>query len=286
MAYPSGAPSPLRRFGWGVPIALVPSSDQTAHLELWRKTTQESTYTPLVTLRADSLGKPPTFYIDKDVIPFSTFSYSYKLRHTKDGYDNSAFSTATSLQGRELTGRDIAITPLTGRGVGANLYMAAGKTVQYGRAAAATAVESTIYVMYTAFTRETSGDKVAYGIGYMQTQSTAATYAAQGSIQVPKGVTITQIAARLRRASSVGDTAQALIYSVTGSGGFSLLATLTHASAAGYATVASSAMTTVASSNGYIGRVLLKRSNPTLGNEAIFVWLRVRYTRTGLDKVY
>jgi hypothetical protein len=114
-----------------------------------------------------------------------------------------------------------------GRETDDDLFLLNTKTVKVGTAASPSALTKTHRVTHAEFTAATEGTFWEYRHGYLKPHTITGVQTYKAPLHLPKGVTLTQIAARFYR-NAVGDTAYLEIGKTGDIGTGSVLASVTH----------------------------------------------------------
>lgn len=264
---------------YGVTVGLYPSSDASFDVELQRSvgSSASTSFSKILQLNP-SEGQSALQFIDRT--PNDNIYRYYRARHVKQGYPNGSYTTiAKAKPDVVLTGfRDYPQLELTGGAVGADIQLAASKSVVVGSAVAGgTKTKSLFLAPYFFVPEAPNTSKLFYSDAanpnvFPSTYGAASTQSLYGPVVLPIGATITRVASFLVR-DSTNDTAKVTL---TRSG--TNLSTMTQAGG-GSGEVLSSVMSHAVNSTnqfGYSLRVKLKRGGTT--GSATLDYVKVTYT--------
>lgn len=295
MAVPKNAtlhrPAPLKS---GVILGVSPSSDPTFDVEIARATS--GVYETISRLTPKGSGIPVSY---TDILPVTTGTFSYKARAVKEGYlagDYTAVVTARPIQLPEFPP---TITPLTGKGIGAPLFVSTGAPPTVGQKVATASVRKYLTISFTEITPDqtTSTERLFFD----QTPPLAYVANAPGtahafvSAPLPPGVTLRELAVygyvgtgSTAATSTSGDLIQAncriaeLDY-----GASSTFAALQAWSTDNNVNVSDShtTLSNLLGNDAFLSaRLTIRTVNPTFGNRGGFIGLRIGYDMPSYDK--
>ena len=289
MAVPSNARSlrgaPLKS---GIVLGVSPSSDPTFDVEIARATSS-GVYATIARLTPQGAGMPVTY---PDILPMSTYTYSYKARAAKEGWlagDYTAVVSARPLPMPEILPN---ITPLTGKGIGAPLFVSTAAPMTVGQKVAAANVRKYLTFPFTSLFSESPG--------VLTQMNPPLAYPANGvagsasfSAPLPPGVTIREATLFAHIGSSTGGAStgdRILCYVAVGEtdhGSLSTVANLSVTSTYGAGTWSNTATgisTLTSTDNMVFGRALIFNVSSASTNKAGFVAIRIGYDMPSYDK--
>jgi hypothetical protein len=223
----------------GIGLVIVPSSDPTCDVELWRKGATESTalYTLIAPLTQQQLKGQQYKYVDP--VPVDGRAWDYVGRHTAQDRSPSTFSASVRRKAVSLPTVMPPIPQLSGQGMPADVFISTGRTFKLGTKQNPKTVAKTLVIPASQMIPRTSTMVWAYsgtvsGEYLYPNSLNPQDYVAPAIL--PPGVTLTQVslrAARLTTGSSVilrlwkhtgGGAAASNLAVVTATTGFSLTA--------------------------------------------------------------
>ena len=259
----------------GIILGVSPSSDPTFDVEIVRATSS-GVYSTVGRLTNLSGGIQPTF---EDLLPYTTQTFSYKARAVKDGWlagDYTSVVTAKPLQLPEIGPN---ITPLTGKALGANLYLSTGQSLAYGTPEVAQSYKKTVGFAANIFRAGSTAVSYSYGIGTLvpttRNASTGANYKAD--LALPTGVTVYK-AQWIYTRQTTAAVFRGELYSVSTAGTATAqwLKTSTAVSAGTKLVLTSSSFSFTVSNTYAVAQVALKSTGGG-GNDASLVSLTLYY---------
>ena len=191
MAVPSNVRSlrgaPLKG---GIILGISPSSDPTFDVEIARATSS-GVYTTIARLTPQGAGMPVTY---ADILPFDGYTRSYKARAAKEGWLEGDYTSPVSAKPLKMPEILPNITPLTGKAIGATLYISTGTPAKVGSPTVTAYVTKTLRVAGSAFAPKNNTIGYTYGDeGSLQASSLSGStaYRFQTRFAVPTGATVT-----------------------------------------------------------------------------------------------
>lgn len=265
----------------GIPLHIVPSSDPSVSVEVWRKTTTASTYALVKMQTAQLVNNTPFDYFD--ALPLSTFSYSYKARSVANGKTPSTFTAAVTGKPIRYTAMELPTLAYSGLGVGVSQYLSTAAPIKFGSAGNPKSVKRTLRVPAAAARPDKDTDTYSLTGAYLQPRVAGAggTLQAYAPVQLPIGAKPVAFRARGYRSSATND-----VFSVTLS--YQIDGTVTAlgskaSTAINWQTLTSTAAITDTVSSGksyYVGVLLLGFST---GSHARIAYWEVDYTIDNLN---
>lgn len=276
----------------GLILGISPSSDPTFDVELARATSS-GVYDTVARLTPKGSGIPVTY---TDILPVDNRAWSYKARAVQAGWEPGDYTTAVT--GRAIFLPEVVpnITPLTGKGIGAPLFISTGFAPVVGNASARSAERKYVNV---SFTNLISANPPAGGLKPqfsppLSSPETDPLGIGAFSVTLPPGVTVREATLFGRIGSSTGvidplkDKVQCYIaLSETDLGSYSTVALLaiTTTFGAGTWSVGTSTLNSVASTDNLLfGHVLVQNTGSGSTSNAGFINLRVGYDMPSYDK--
>lgn len=274
MAVPSNARilrgAPLKT---GVILGVSPSSDPTFDVEFARATSS-GVYATVARLTPKGAGIPVSY---TDLLPDDNTIRLYKARAVKDGWEAGDYTSAVSAKPIILPEVSPNITPLTGKGIGANIYLSTGQLVTFGNASTQAYYNKTVRAVAADCMANTSTATFGFTVvGELHPNSTNnVDHTYFSPVGIPLGALITRVSARVYRGTTGGVVQVSLLQ--TNSTG-TVVTTVTLASTGiGYQTMASTNFSIESSTAySYNLRVVLRSNNAAVTN-ARFVWSDVAY---------
>lgn len=210
----------------GIILGVSPSSDPTFDFEVARATSS-GVYETIDRLSPNTAGVYPSF---TDILPGTTNTFSYKARAIKDGWNAGDYTAVVTARPISLPEIPPPITPLTGKGIGAPLFISTGAPPKYGRPNSAQAYEKGFVLYPFQFTSTSSTVAFAANHQYLYPRSTAArSFYWQSAI--PDGSSVSGVSLMYRRPTVAGTlrfriqtfsastvTATSIDYTATGAG--------------------------------------------------------------------
>ena len=275
MALPVLSPNALTPARTGIPLAIVPSSDPTCDVELWRLTTQSgSTYAWLARLKANAIGGRPYAY--PDPLPLDNYTYAYKARSIAVGRWPSTFSAAVSSKPAALGANPVPALSLNARGLGTNtLFLSTAAKVKYGTGKAAATAAKYVWLHHTTVVPSDNTQAYTLSAGDIRPGAILAPNILYGNLTLPPGATVTGFKARLYRGNATS-TATAVLERVSGTSVQGVGSQVTHVTTT-WAELASTAI-----SNALVGDqryvVQVRLGAATTAGNARFAGARIDYT--------
>lgn len=273
MALPTSMlPVGMSRVRSGIEVAYQPSTTLGFRVEL-----QYSTGSTLASSQWVSEFLDPTSGYNTHVIelPQSTRTYYLKARHTGVGYAAGAFTGTVSAKPTLLQAKMPDFSPRrNSKGsveIPGAVYLPSTYTVNVGTQQASSYIVKTLRIHHAETVRVLSTASVDYQTVDVRAGTTAAV-SVRGSAVMPKGVTLTQVAARMYRESTADQ--MTVDFHRVASDAAATLATLT-ATATGWGTVNSSAMSQLVSDEAYSFLVTINPS--AAAADARFQFLELTY---------
>lgn len=174
----------------GIILGVSPSSDPTFDVEIVRATSS-GVYSTVGRLTNLSGGIQPTF---EDLLPYTTQTFSYKARAVKAGWLAGDYTSVVSVKPLPMPEILPNITPLTGKAIGATLYISTGTPAKVGSPTVTAYVTKTLRVAGSAFAPKNNTIGYTYGDeGSLQASSLSGStaYRFQTRFAVPTGATVT-----------------------------------------------------------------------------------------------
>ncbi len=215
MAVPVLAPNALTPTRSGIPLMIIPSSDPTCDVEIWRKTTQTgSTFARLVGLKAHAIGGRPYAYTD--TLPVDNNTYSYKARSVAVGRWPSTYTATVSSKPIALGASPVQPLSLNARGLGTNtLFLSTQSKVKFGTAKVAATAAKYVWIPHSQMIPAFSSQSYQLTATDMRPGSTINGQTFYGTAVLPPGATVTGFKARLFRGTA-NSTATATLNRVSG----------------------------------------------------------------------
>lgn len=278
----------------GVMLGVSPSSDPTFDVEIARATSS-GVYETIDRLSPNTGGVYPSF---TDILPGTTNTFSYKARAIKDGWNAGDYTNAVTVRPSQLPEYFPPITPLTGKGIGAPLFVASAAPPTVGRANSVQYVRKYLTLSFTEIQPDhtTSTERLFYDAVPPLAYAENAPNTASGwmSAALPPGVILRSLTlngyvgtASTAPTSTSGDLTQANVYlSEFDYGTASTFAALqAWSTAVGVVTDSLTTLSNALSTDSFLtARITVRTVNPTFGNRGGFIGLRVGYDMPSYDK--
>lgn len=257
----------------GVILGVSPSSDPTFDVEIARATSSGVYAT--ITRLTPKAGLPVSY---TDLLPVDNFARTYKARAVKDGWLAGDYTSPISAKPVVLPEVAPNITPLTGRGIGINVFLSTGQQIQFGSAAVQEYYTKTLRLVASDCMAVTSTEQYAFnGSGELYPNSTNnSDHNYFSPTPLPIGAIITGLSSRVFRGTTGGKVTTTL-QQINSTGGITGTATLT-STGTGYHTMATTGAVSFPASTAFTFNLLVVlRSNNAAKTNARFVWTDVTY---------
>lgn len=257
----------------GVILGVSPSSDPTFDMELARASSS-GVYETIGRLTGKGAGIPVSY---TDILPLDNQTRLYKARAVKDGWDAGDYTSVVSCKPIVLPEIAPNITPLTGKGIGIDVFLSTGQAISFGSAAVQEYYTKTLRVPAMDCLPQTS--TVAYAFNGSaelfpnSTDNTARIYYAP--VGMPLGATLVGLNARVFRGTT-GATVTVNFQQVNSTG--SVVTVIGDTSTAtGYHFIATTAFSLPASTAFVYSLDVRLTSNNAAKTNARFVWCDLTY---------
>jgi len=290
----------------GLEIVFSPA-DPTFEVEIQR-TVDNGAGAPNVGAAVSIVVLPPipltgSTYFDK--LPVDGVKRFYRLRHTRKGWTDGAWSnwTAGKVPAPDTRGgkEPVAIGPggiprsypfsdgkfalaaadAAGRELDDHVFIVSGKTLKVGTVAAPASLTKTLRVPHTELIPESSAQSWFVTNSFTRPNTANTVVVLRGALVLPKGVTIIAARARMYRQNSGTDSAACAVVRINDDGTNTALATINH-SGTGWNTNASSVLSQLVGDDAYSIEVQLLGVSAV--TDARFMWVELDYTMPSYDK--
>jgi hypothetical protein len=161
-----------------------------------------------------------------------------------------------------------------------DLFIASSKTVKVGTVASPASLSKTLRIPHTELLPESSAQSWFVLNAFTRPNTANVVVILRGAVVLPKGVTITDVAARMYRQSSTNDQAACAVVRINDDGTTTGLATINH-SGTGWNTNSQS-VSQLVGDEAYSIEVQLRGQAAV--TDARFMWLEITYTMPSYDK--
>ena len=259
----------------GVMLGISPSSDPTFDVEMARATSS-GVYTTLARLTNKGEGNPSLY---TDLAPLDGQARSYKARAVKDGWTPGDYTAVVSAKPVLLPEISPNVTPLTGKGIGSNVFLSTAQKVQFGSAANQKYYRKTLRVGAGDCMADTSTGLYAFnGQGELYPNSTnnsVHTYFAP--VGAPLGCIFVSMKARVYRGTT-GGTVEVDFNQVNSTGAVVTTVVAISTAAGGYQSLTNNIGGSLPASTAYMYNLIVKlKSNNAARTNARFSWCDITY---------